>query len=71
MSRILDSSFRYTPSHSTDISKRFEAIRREQARRERVCAECEPWFDASSLRDARAVAFLAGVANIRRGGGGY
>jgi len=28
---ILDPSFRYTPSHSTDVRKTFERIRREQA----------------------------------------
>jgi hypothetical protein len=31
MKRLLDPSFRYTPSHSTDLRKTFERIRREQA----------------------------------------
>ena len=30
MKRILDRSFRYVPSHATDIRKTFERIRREQ-----------------------------------------
>lgn len=30
MKSILDPSFRYTPSHATDIRKRFEEIRRQQ-----------------------------------------
>ncbi len=33
---ILESDFRYTPSHQTDISKRFQAIRREQARQQQA-----------------------------------
>ena len=31
MKSILDRSFRYVPSHATDIRKTFERIRREQA----------------------------------------
>jgi hypothetical protein len=31
MKRILDSSFRYTPSYATDVRKTFERIRRERA----------------------------------------
>lgn len=31
MKSILDSSFRYTPSHSTDVRKTFDRARREQA----------------------------------------
>ena len=30
MKSILDRSFRYTPSHATDVRKTFERIRREQ-----------------------------------------
>ena len=30
MKSILDRSFRYVPSHATDIRKTFERIRREQ-----------------------------------------
>lgn len=30
MKGILDAGFRYTPSHSTDIRKTFERIRRER-----------------------------------------
>jgi hypothetical protein len=30
MKRILDASFRYTPSYGTDIRRTFERIRREQ-----------------------------------------
>jgi len=30
MKRILDPSFRYTPSYDTDLRKTFERIRREQ-----------------------------------------
>ena len=30
MKTIFDPSFRYTPSHSTDLRKTFERIRREQ-----------------------------------------
>ena len=30
MKSILDPSFRYVPSHATDIRKTFERIRREQ-----------------------------------------
>ena len=30
MSRILDKSFKYVPSHETDISKLFKKIRAEQ-----------------------------------------
>ena len=33
MKRILDPSFRYTPSYGTDLRKTFERIRREQAAR--------------------------------------
>jgi len=32
MKSILDPSFRYTPSHSTDVRKTFERVRREGAR---------------------------------------
>jgi hypothetical protein len=31
MKTIFDPSFRYTPSHSTDVRRTFERIRREQA----------------------------------------
>ena len=30
MKHILDRSFRYTPSHSTDIRKTFDRLRRER-----------------------------------------
>lgn len=30
MKSILDRSFRYTPSHATDVRKTFERIRRER-----------------------------------------
>ena len=30
MKSILDPSFRYVPSHATDVKKTFERIRREQ-----------------------------------------
>jgi len=30
MKSILDPSFRYTPSHATDLRKTFERVRREQ-----------------------------------------
>ena len=32
MKSILDPSFRYTPSHATDVRKTFERVRREGAR---------------------------------------
>jgi hypothetical protein len=32
MKSILDPSFRYTPSHSTDVRKTFERVRRESAK---------------------------------------
>jgi hypothetical protein len=32
MKSILDPSFRYTPSHATDVRKTFERVRREAAR---------------------------------------
>ena len=31
MKSILDASFRYTPSHATDVRKTFERLRREAA----------------------------------------
>jgi hypothetical protein len=33
MKSILDPSFRYTPSHATDVRRTFERIRRELAAR--------------------------------------
>jgi hypothetical protein len=35
MKRILDRSFRYTPSHATDVRKTFERIRKERENAER------------------------------------
>ena len=54
MKSILDPSFRYTPSASTDLRKTFARVRREMRRQERVDAEStakvSPLFD----RQARA-----------------
>jgi hypothetical protein len=36
MKSILDPSFRYTPSHETDLRKTFERARREQAKSARA-----------------------------------
>ena len=33
---ILDASFRYVPSHATDLRKTFERVRRERERAERA-----------------------------------
>ena len=35
MKRLLDPSFRYVPSHSTDVRKTFERVRRERRLAER------------------------------------
>jgi hypothetical protein len=35
MKRVLDPSFRYVPSHSTDVRKTFERVRRERKLAER------------------------------------
>ena len=45
MKTIFDPSFRYTPSHSTDVRRTFERIRREQAG--------NTYEKASSLEPAR------------------
>ena len=45
MKTIFDPSFRYTPSHSTDVRRTFERIRREQAG--------NSYEKASSLESAR------------------
>jgi hypothetical protein len=34
MKRILDRTFRYVPSHATDVRKTFERIRREREARQ-------------------------------------
>ena len=39
MKSILDPSFRYVPSHGTDLKKTFERIRRERENAERRPAE--------------------------------
>jgi hypothetical protein len=39
MKRIFDRSFRYVPSHSTDIRRTFERIRKEREAEERRRAE--------------------------------
>lgn len=39
MKSILDRSFRYVPSHSTDVRKTFERIRRDRAAAEQRGAE--------------------------------
>jgi hypothetical protein len=49
MKSILDPSFRYTPSASTDLRKTFARVRREMRRQERPGAEAtakvSPLFD--------------------------
>jgi hypothetical protein len=49
MKSILDPSFRYTPSASTDLRKTFARVRKEMRRQERVEAESaakvSPLFD--------------------------
>jgi hypothetical protein len=49
MKSILDPSFRYTPSSSTDLRKTFARVRREMRRQERVepdaKAKVSPLFD--------------------------
>lgn len=39
MKSILDRSFRYVPSHATDVKKTFERIRNERMAAERKAAE--------------------------------
>lgn len=41
MKSILDPKFRYTPSHSTDLGKRFDEIRRAQKKADKKRAESE------------------------------
>lgn len=49
MKSILDPSFRYTPSASTDLRKTFARVRREMRRQERLdvesTAKVSPLFD--------------------------
>jgi hypothetical protein len=43
MKRIFDRSFRYVPSHSTDIRRTFERVRAEQeAQREETRRQASP-----------------------------
>ena len=58
MKSVLDPSFKYTPAAATDIRRRFDAIRREQARVQRICEECEPWFDGSVFRPGAVVSVM-------------
>lgn len=57
MKSILDPTFQYTPSTSTDLRKTFARVRREMRKRERAAeaeasAKVSPIFD----RQVRAVA---------------
>jgi len=51
MKNILDPSFRYTPSHETDLRKTFERVRREQAKSAR--AEARPPDLAAPIKVVR------------------
>lgn len=42
MKHILDSSFQYTPSHATDVSRTFERVRRELEQSARDAASRQP-----------------------------
>lgn len=48
MKSILDPTFRYTPSHATDIRKTFERVRREQAR-----AKAIPITNVAPIREKK------------------
>ncbi len=62
---ILDPSFKYTDSASTDIGKRFKAIEAERRRVARVCADCEPWFDDSAFRPSLVMPERPRIQRVR------
>jgi hypothetical protein len=56
MKSILDPTFQYTPSASTDLRKTFARVRREMRKRERADAETSAKVSPIFDRQVRAVA---------------
>lgn len=55
MKSILDPSFQYTPSASTDLRKTFARVRREMRKQQRVDAEASAKVSPIFDRQVRAV----------------
>ena len=56
MKSILDPTFQYTPSASTDLRKTFARVRREMRKHDRVKAETSAKVSPIFERQVRAVA---------------